>query len=114
MLTHEELLEITKEAAARIEDPDNWLQGEYAVDQWGCTVHPHDSDARRWCALGSIITSAINTDPCLDMGGAEMLWLEWACAAELDRISCINDMQGHKATLQALNNLIAEKENNPT
>lgn len=45
-------------AAALIEPPGAWTQGEDAVDDYGCSVHPKSASALRWCAFGAIVCVA--------------------------------------------------------
>ena len=49
-----EALHVLSRARELIEDPVNWVQGPYAVDDYGQPVDHDDPEACAWCALGAI------------------------------------------------------------
>src|SRR4051794_6712739 len=48
------VVEVLKQARGLIEDPRNWVQGNFAVAEGDAPVPPSHWAASRWCALGAI------------------------------------------------------------
>ena len=43
------------EARKLIEDPEHWLQGQYAATDKSLPVHPKDEKAVRFCSVGAVV-----------------------------------------------------------
>lgn len=54
---------ILKQARRKIENPDNWVRGHYAIDKDGLSVDWYDRSAVGFCALGAVKIAAYKVDP---------------------------------------------------
>ena len=66
-----EALHVLSRARELIEDPVNWVQGPYAVDDYGQPVDYDHPKACAWCALGAVWavgdSERVNSDVALDI-----------------------------------------------
>ena len=79
-----------------LSDESKWIQGAYAIDAKGRTVHPQDPRAERWCLLGAVshcyrdgeereqIKDRIGSEFRLPLSGYEVAnWNDWADFSEV-------------------------------
>lgn len=110
--------QIMKDARALITNEGNWIKGKYAADKDGRGVRPLSEDAVCFCMLGAIrkvIGCHTETEA---KRKAKDLWeglrmnLPEYCQSNYDEpvIHRLNDIGGHAAVLQHMDNVAAYLE----
>lgn len=87
------VLDVLCDAWARIEDPAHWTTNAYALDAGGMRVETRDSEAVRWCAMGSVLAVPNNEvlSDAVDLLGRANAHLYTGS------ITRVNDRFGHRA-----------------
>lgn len=98
--------DILRAARARIEDPKNWTQGDFAKLADGRGATSYDPDAVCWCAIGAVRAEAGLRDEVVER------YLVDAAQNHFSRRSpaMVNDCIGHDAVLQMYDAAIAAAE----
>jgi hypothetical protein len=84
-----------------IEDEINWCQGQLAMDEYGEKCWYTDPHADMFCAMGAISRACHNMKVPYEI--KQMVYDHLTELNDGKRIAEINDVQGHAATLAALN-----------
>lgn len=95
-------LKVLKDARAKIENPEHWCQGHYAVTTAGKGVGPAHPRACAWCAQGALEASGFTPYSSDAIGLAQLAAEELGFAS----IPELNDTTDHATVLTMLDRAI--------
>ena len=102
--------DILNEARATIADPERWVTGNYAVNQYGSTAHPWDNHAVRWCAIGAIEKVKVPHQDWSGTAGAKQTLRRAALDLFSMSVPAVNDRLGHESVMSMYDHAIKSLE----
>ena len=90
--------DVLRQAKAKIEDPDHWCTGEFALNAYGLPIAPGSNQAARWCSIGAI--EAILEIPGTDTLRARLKLNRAAFDNFGHGVTIVNDHLGHEAVMR--------------